>query len=77
MPVYSAGGPYKAIAYFRMAARIAARNACEYVNPYDINDALKQIDARCPLYEAILSRWPGSNELVAKVNLGGDHICVY
>jgi len=43
MLVYSAGGPYKAIAYFRMAARIAARNACEHVNPYDINDALKQV----------------------------------
>ena len=39
VPVYSAGGPYKAMAYFC----IAAKNTCEHVNPYNINDALKQV----------------------------------
>lgn len=37
--VYSAGGPYRAMAYFC----IAAKNTCEHVNPYDINDALEQV----------------------------------
>ncbi|PVH85274.1 hypothetical protein DL98DRAFT_608025 [Cadophora sp. DSE1049] len=70
--VYSLGGPYKAMVYYC----IVARNACGNLDLNDVNYALRQMDAHCPRYQASWFRWPGSNEIVGKANVG-DHICVY